>query len=454
MSKPTERLPSTEPLHKRCTAISRSQTGTGARPSPSAATPDRVGRQELSTPHPAADVAVPETGTLRSAGLQPALALGLCVCFFAGAARGADLPLSETNLIPANLPLWTESMLWDEQISLSSGVGYKDNVLLSAFNSRGSAFFINGLDATVIRLPLDGWQVEGSVTGDDTRYWRDAGTSSEDSFLGSLRVQRELAHGWKPGLEIRGLYENQVLDISPSPALPATALVQGESLTAKPSLRKDLPAAWWLQLEMPVTRWWLAAPLDDQWQFGPVATVGHDFGPRTEITLSGGVSYEEHNSWLSVEYANGQSGPDFTPQKLEIFQERGELAWRQYWDVHQRWRSATRLICAKLEDNGGGYYNQHQYQAVQDLRWQTADWLIKGAADLTYEDYPVQWIGKSNGETLNRTLWNLSLELERRVYKHLKTWAKLDYQRAVSNEDLGADNYRATTVSGGLRWEF
>jgi hypothetical protein len=40
----------------------------GARPSPGAATPGRVERPELSHHHPAADVAVPETGTLRSAG--------------------------------------------------------------------------------------------------------------------------------------------------------------------------------------------------------------------------------------------------------------------------------------------------------------------------------------------------------------------------------------------------
>jgi len=45
----------------------------GVRPSPGAATSGRVGQQELSNHHPAADVAVPETGTLRSAGLQPAL---------------------------------------------------------------------------------------------------------------------------------------------------------------------------------------------------------------------------------------------------------------------------------------------------------------------------------------------------------------------------------------------
>jgi hypothetical protein len=77
--------------------------------------------------------------------------------------RGAETMLSEANLIPKNTPLWTESMLWDKQVSLSSGLGYNDNVLLSAFNPRGSGFFVNGLDFIVMRMPLDGWQVVGSL---------------------------------------------------------------------------------------------------------------------------------------------------------------------------------------------------------------------------------------------------------------------------------------------------
>jgi hypothetical protein len=83
--------------------------------------------------------------------------------------------MSATNVISEDAPLWTESMLWDEQIDLSSGLGYKDNVFLSAFKPRGSAFFINSLDLMVLRLPLDGWKIVGGVVGDDIRYWRNLG---------------------------------------------------------------------------------------------------------------------------------------------------------------------------------------------------------------------------------------------------------------------------------------
>jgi hypothetical protein len=362
---------------------------------------------------------------------------------------GAETALSETNLIPENTQLWTESMLWDEQISLSSGLGYNNNVLLSAFNPQGSAFFDNGLDLMVLRMPLDGWQVVGAITGDDIRYWRNVGTSREDSFIASLRVERELPDGWQAGLEARGLYEDQVLDVTTSLGVPATELVEGYGITGIPSLRKDLPAGLWLKFEVPVTRWYFDAPLDDYWEFGPVGTVGCNFGKRADVTLSYGASYQPHDEWVALdEYGRP------LPQLLEIFQRRTELAWHQYWDSRERWRSSTRLIYASNKDNGGGWFNYNQYEAVEDLRWQTTDWEITGSAQLAYEDYPVQTIGPHNPQTLYRNLLDSSIEVERRLFKGLKGYAKLEYQRVISNEALNAGNYNGTTVSGGLRWEF
>jgi len=368
---------------------------------------------------------------------------------FALRSRAAETPLSATNLISEDAPLWTESMLWDKQCSLYSGFGYKDNVLLSAFNPRGSTFFVNGVDLTVLRLPLDGWQIEGLLVGDDIRYWRNVGTDSEDSIISSLRIERELPHGWRAGLELRGLDEKQVLDISTQEGAPATALVEGYGITAKPSMRKDFETGFWAQAEVPVTRWSLAAPLDDYWDIGPVVTVGYNLGQYSDLTASYGASYQPHAQWVVLDRFGRP-----LPQHLEIFQDRTELAWRQYWDRRQHFRTLTRLIFAYDEDNGGGYFNYDQYQIVEDLLWQTADWQVKASAQQTYELYPVQGVGILNGQLLNRNLLDLSLEVERRLFKRLKAFGKVEYERGHSNYANDAGDYAARIFSGGLRWEF
>jgi hypothetical protein len=48
----------------------------------------------------------------------------------------------------------------------------------------------------------------------------------------------------------------------------------------------------------------------------------------------------------------------------------------------------------------------------------------------------------------------LSLEAERRLFKGLKGFGKIEYQRAFSNEASNTGDYNGTTVSGGIRWEF
>src|SRR5205823_4699172 len=102
------------------------------------------------------------------------------------------------------------------------------------------------------------------------------------------------------GLEARGLYEDQVLDISTSQGVPATALVKGYGITAQPSLRKDLQSGVWLQIAVPATRWLFETPLDDYWEIGPVASAGYDFGKRSDILLSYGASYQPHDEWVAL----------------------------------------------------------------------------------------------------------------------------------------------------------
>jgi hypothetical protein len=321
--------------------------------------------------------------------------------------------------------------------------------VLSPFNPRPSPFFINGLELMVLRMPLDGWQIEGSIVGDDIRYWRNVGTNSEDSLISSLRVQRELPEGFRAGLEFRGIFEKQVLDISTLVSAPATALVEGYGLTLQPSARKDFPLGFWLQLEAPVTHWYLQAPLDAYWEYGLIVTAGHDFGKYGDVTLSYGASHQSHSEWVALD-PYGRP----LPQRLEISQQRAELVWHQYWDAQRRWRSSTRLVFAYDEDNGGGYFDYYQYQAIEDLRWQTDGWQIKGSAQLVNEIYPIQGVGILNGEILARTLADLSLEVERRLYKGLKGYGKMEYQQAQSNYALNAGDYIARTVTFGLRWEF
>jgi hypothetical protein len=360
-----------------------------------------------------------------------------------------DFSSAAPNLISKDTRLWTESMLWSEAAEITSGIGYRDNILLSPFHPQGSGFFVNGLDFMTTRLPLDGWQIVGSVVGSDTHFWNDAGARREDLLHASGRVERELPGGWQAGLELRGQYEDQVLDISTSQGTPATALVEGEGFTVQPTLKKILPAGVSLKVELPIASWNFESPLDNYSELGPVLTAAWSVKTSTEISMSYSYTDQPHDAWLALD---AYGGP--LPQRLEIQIQKIELAWDQSWDASQHWHTSTRLIYPEKQDNGGGFFNYDEYEVVEDFRWRTDNWQIQVSGLLAYEDYPVQTSVQHGSQTLYRNTLDLSLEAERRIYKNLKTYAQLDYQRALSNEILGAGNYHSATVSGGLRYEF
>jgi hypothetical protein len=181
-----------------------------------------------------------------------------------------------------------------------------------------------------------------------------------------------------------------------------------------------------------------------------VVTAGYDIGDRADVTASYSANYEQHDSWTAIPAEfGGASSP-----LLEIFQQQAEWAWHQYWDAAQHWRSSTRLVLTWRQDNGSGYFNNFSYKVGEDLRWQTTNWMAEASLDVANEDYPIQTVFSHDPETLSRTIWQVSFELERRMFKGLKTFAKWDYAQCISNELLGADNYQANTFSGGLRYEF
>ena len=363
---------------------------------------------------------------------------------------GAELPVAGQEFLKADDSLWQESMLWDHEVSVRSGLGYKDNVLLSPFTPQGSGFFANGLDFSLIRLPLDRWQVVFMVSGDDWRYWNDAGTRNEDFALADLRVNRFLGSLWQVGCEARYVYDHQVIDVSQLPGATRTALAEGHGLTGQPFVRCETGSGWFSLLETPVTRWYFGRPLDAYWEAGPRLTLGREYGQDSHIQLAGSMSYEPHDENLALDSAgNPVAG------KLEsIRQYQLELAWQHTWDARKHWRTVTKVAMGKVTDNDSGYFGYSHYRVAEEIRWRNPAWTIKGTGAVVWYDYPVQTVapGTAGAAGLQRSRIDCKIEIERRLYQQLKSYVRFEYEQAFSNQ--ASSCYRASTISSGLEFSF
>lgn len=361
----------------------------------------------------------------------------------------ADALTNNLELIPENKSMWPESLLWNKDIVLRAGFGYKDNVLLAPNAPQGSPFFTSGLDLTVFRLPLDGWEVNLSVVGDDVRYFnRPGGMGGEDLFLGSAQVQKYFGGVWRGGVELRYSYIDQVLEefliVGGAQAIEA----KGNVLAVRPFIRRDLSTDWWVQLDAPLSREWWQEPLDPTWKVGGQAALGLVYGPHSQVSLTGGGFYIPHDQWL----ARDALGNEISGRKLTVLRQTAELKWEHQWDATNRWATTTKLGFNHSHDNGGGYFDNYRYYLSEEIRFRTRNWEAKASAGLSYYYFPVQMIDAPPAPTLHLTAVELGLRIERRIYKSLRCFAAFEYEQSISNDS--AAEYRDQVGSGGLSWEF
>lgn len=365
----------------------------------------------------------------------------------------ADAQLSSSTndleLIPENESIWKESLLWNKDIVLRAGFGYKDNVLLAPNSREGSAFFASGIDLTIYRLPLDGWEASLSIVGDDVRYFRSpGGLHGEDLLTTSALGQKYFGGVWRSGLELRYNYVDQVLEEFLTAGGAQAVEAKGNTLGIRPFLRRDLSTNWWVQVEAPLGREWWQAPLDSNWKFGGQAVLGFSYGAHSGVTLTGGGFDIPHDQWL----ARDALGNEIVGRRLTLLREVAELKWDHQWDASNHWSSATRLGFNHTHDNGGGYFDNNRYYISEELRFRTKDWEIKALAGLSYFHFPIQTIGTPPAPLFHLTSVDVSFRLERRIYKALRCFAAFEFEAAASNDPSSV--YKDHIESGGLSWEF
>jgi hypothetical protein len=362
----------------------------------------------------------------------------------AGNLSSAETPASEDasknseDLVPGAPSIWSQTV--DARFS----VGHNDNILLDSSASERSVAITGGLEATVVRLPLDGRQVLLTLTGDYIHYPDGQRVGHEAFLLGLAQVKLDFSPRWQAGLDLQYLFLDQVIDTSITETNSSAALVRGHGITVCPSVRHDLPGGFWLELGLAAMRQFLDEPFDDYWEDGPKFAVVRDHGFRSSASLT----YEWKQRFHDTREQVSLSGTNLPGTDLRFQTHAVELALRQNWDEQRRWRTVTRLEFLANQDNGPGYFDYQRYRASQQLRFVAKQWEAKVQARVSYYDFSHQTASDSDPELRAKTLLDISLRAERRLSKQLKLFADYTFEKSLSNRP--ADEYHVNKVAGGL----
>ena len=337
---------------------------------------------------------------------------------------------------------------WDVSYGLKLGAGYKDNLLLDNVASEQSAFVRAGLEASVVRLPFDGTQAVLLFSGEHTRFGDGQAVDQESLFIIVAQIKKNLGEEWLAGITSQYLYQDEVFDASTTETNRTTLRAKGHSLRVRPSLRRNLARSFWLEAEFSLERDFLSEPLDDFWVAGAKATLGRDYGQRSNVSLSYDSSRRAYDRRLALD----AGGVAMAGRGLEFQQHEVELEDRHYWDAARRWRTATRLGFSSNRDNGGGFFDYRRFYCSEQLRFAKGPWETHAQARFSFYDYSTQTVSPADPSTRRKGVLQLELRSAWEFARHWKFYGSFEHERSLSN--LSLDEYRVNTISTGVEWEF
>lgn len=372
--------------------------------------------------------------------------------WLAGLALLCFVPLLPAQPVPPPLDLSLPDLPtlspWDTVFTLQSSAGYKDNVSLSAVRPTGSAFVRNQLEAMVFRLPLDGWEFNAFVSGEDTRFLTSEVVDREQNALAHAQLKRTWSEQWSSRLSGQYFYQNQVVDLSTSLATPTVLAVQSHTYSTHFAVRRMFAERWWWELEPTLTRQDFNSPLDDYWEGGPKLSLGRTYGQRSEAT----VSYELNHRPYDHREQSTRAAAAIPGSALAFTQHRAQLTWKHHWDEPRRWRTTAKLSYESSHDNGPGYYDFRKWQVSQQVRWTAPPWEVSFTGRFADYQYPHQPVAPGSPRAIERMDFSLNLRLERTFTKRLKWFLDYDFERSLANQP--ATGYAVNFVHSGVSWDF
>ena len=335
--------------------------------------------------------------------------------------------------------------VWDVSARVEVGGGYRDNVLLTRIAPESSSFISMAADASVIRLSETGSELTMFFMVEDMQYVDAPSVGGERFASGTVQFARPVSSLDKLGLELRSLYQNQVMDVSETETNLTRMLVEGVSISLAPKWNHTLGKGWEVRLEGVGGRQFYASDLDSYWEAGGKLSLVRSYGHRSELSVNAQSLHWLYDDREQTDLEGGSvPGTSLAFWRPEVFGQ-----WRHNWDEKRRWTTTTKVGWLWNRDNGSGYWDYHRLQLSERVRWKQGGWEVAAGARFGWYLYSAQSVGAERRE---RSYAILDLRVERRLGKHWFVYGDAEMEWNWSNQPL--DQYRDWMASVGTGVEF
>lgn len=387
----------------------------------------------------------------------------LLVLVFSGATRVLSTEQTEVSSDEAALEEWLRGdelealdipefdqllpplPVWDAQTTFKAGLGYRDNVMLSAVEPRGGSFLLAGLESSLVRVPPDGPRFSFFLEAEHLEFFSGSELPNDTFIAAHSQAGFPLPRDFTLTFRLMAFYLDQVMDVSTLQAPIAPIEVRGHGLAPSASLRKEWQTDLFVEASALASRQEFQAPLHDYWEYGTELAAG--FSPaNSETSLS--LQYVERP--YDDRPARSAAG-DELPQDVTFRILRPQLKINFAWGEQARWRSRGLFGFEFNRDNLSDYFAYDRVKLSHQLGFRQQGWELDGGVSYSFFDYKVQRVPGTE-ELRYRHSWRLDLEARRHLMEQLAVFARYSLEKVRSNER--ETDYEVNTWTAGLSWSF
>jgi hypothetical protein len=337
---------------------------------------------------------------------------------------------------------------WSTRGAVETSYGYKDNLLLSAFEEERSAFARGSIEFLLLHLGQQQFDFTAFGTFDATHFFSGRTVNHEAGAWLQVEPGYRLGKTWNFTLPITGYYSDEVYDASDTEVERLVAEIKVGGVMIGPTARWTIHRSWWLEAQAVGERKNYEDSVNNGDVAEGIARLGWTRG-RIEAKMTGTRRWRDFNSRRQY----NRVGREIAGTDLKIAERAGEIRFDVTWDEAKHWQTATRASLLRYEDNGFGYFNYRERKIAQELEWKSPRWLVRISGSAARLDYGVQTVGfGSEPPARIRDEFSAELRIERSLTKTWKAVASYRWERGRSNDPIAS--YRVNEGLLGVRWSW
>lgn len=350
---------------------------------------------------------------------------------------------------PELLALLASQPAWTASATLDGGVGYKDNLLLSASHPESSTFGKAGIESLVWHVPRARIDYFAFLNAERTQYFSASVHHEEQAFAG-VEWRYRNGDAFTFTLDGQGYYLDQIFDVSDTEIARVVAELRVTGLKAGPTVHWAFVPWMWLEASSTVARERFQGGVNDARITAPTARLG--WHPIDRLDLSVAFTdrhrdYDTHPQYTAFgTVANNGRVLAITEQEIE-----GRLDTT--WGASRHWKTRVHGGRVRYRDNGAGFLNYWQRNIGVEIDWSAGKWSVETEGSAARKTYDLQTVGTGllifpvvKEEYMARA------RIERKLTEAWSIYAEFDWERTRSNDEIA--NYKANEGLLGVRWNW